>query len=62
MAGLAELEPDKLGILDRTLMRRHETSVGGNVERMLIARRRPKRAGSGTHHALIGPRYRRTFA
>ena len=34
----------------------------GYVQRSLIARRRPKRAGSGTHHALIGPRYCRAFA
>src|SRR6202011_989980 len=61
IAGFTDLEANKLCILDAALMRRDETSIGRDVERMLVTRGRPKCAGGRAHHTLIGPRNRRAL-
>ena len=58
VATLAKFEPDQLGVLDSTLVWHCKAAIRTYVERILIARRRPKGARGGAHHALIGPGYR----
>ena len=53
IAGVIQLDPDELGVLDDALMRYDEAAVGGYVECPLVTRRGSEGASGGAHHPLI---------
>ena len=61
-ARLANLKTEQLRLLNGAFVRRDDTAVSRDVERVLIAKRAPERARRGTDGTLLRPRHCRAVS